>query len=101
MAQAIAYGILHTVASDALDGCLLFTVTGHWAAFATSLMERNTEILVQQIRILGAFIAGVVAGTVFLKDIAQWLPSSNSCFPIHTLTGLYFAAVFLWYGNPQ
>jgi hypothetical protein len=119
--QSMAYGLMHTTASDATDGTVLFAVTGHWAAVSLLSVDRYylhksdsikqseeiSSFLARRARMLASFIAGVMCSVLFLDRILPILlllatPSSNSCslcFPRHTITGLLYTALFLWYGH--
>lgn len=137
--QAIAYGIIHMAASDAVGGMVLFAVTGHMANVArtsvdwahsqlkkvdhtpiattntTTLaaIESNNNSTVASIPVVFpgrpnalivlSFLSGIVLGGVSWDFIMPWIEGTlakrSIRIPFHTLTGLFYASLFFWYGR--
>lgn len=114
-AQAVAYGLMHTAATEATGGWPLFVVTGHWTGLSRSSVDfvwnaqtpsadpATLTTLVMHVKIIVSFVAGICGSVVLLDRIVPLLwpaviRGARHC-PAHTFTGLFYATLFFWYGT--
>lgn len=95
---------------------LTMTTTTTTASLPPPVVEPTTASTAQQqllghAQMVGSFVAGIFAGVFVLDRIVPLLVAAAATgsnygdwpllavFPVHTLTGLFYAALFLWYGG--
>jgi uncharacterized membrane protein YoaK (UPF0700 family) len=111
--QAVAYGVIHTLAQDSTDSNppVVFAVTGHWtglskcladgpvpspAAAARAAVGTTEAAWMVHLRILASFVTGIAAGSVlFRKDRDRGL-LLLARVPF-TAMGVFYSLAFLWY----
>lgn len=100
--QAMAYGLMHTVAQTLCGGTVLFAVTGHYAAMGKAWMEwihesssRAQRVLWERTSMIVSFATGIVAAVVFWDQVLPLM--GGQLDHEHFLVGVWFTLLFVGY----
>jgi hypothetical protein len=124
--QAMAYGMIHLAASDASGGLVLFAITGHLAGATKATIDHcqqqqhsgsglgtsdssatrtTTPTGWYHACMVVSFLVGSIVGSlVWDHAVPAYLATTTTTtprwMPIHSWTGLFYAALFWWYAQP-
>ena len=101
---SLGFGIMNAASADATGGTMLYAMTGHINRCGKCLVDyvmlskvRCYKSFKSHLRIVSSFAAGIALSGM----AAQHLLPRMSGFqpPMATMVGVFFAALFVWYGS--